>query len=299
MMKKIICLLILFLCVHNYFFGEEIVVTYIEGMLEIRVGTTWKKLFEEDIVKRDATVRLSDNGIAELTGTNICITISEQGTYNVGDMIAASQKAASFGLEEILTSKALAIFGDTDERNLQESQAGVRAGNIEDEIGWIDDADTSLLLESGRKKMKAGNYMEAINDFNDALEYSLFEKESIFLFYIAYCYDRLGKEAIALSYLTNMEIRNDVPFYPDYVLVYGRLLLKSFAYAKALELFTDFPERTVETEDQTLQGILYLTSICYIQLGQPAKAKQYLHKTKEIDPASDTGKKASKLLKTL
>jgi tetratricopeptide (TPR) repeat protein len=299
MMKKIICLLILFLFFTSTFFGEEIVVTYLEGVLEMRVGTTWEIISEEDSVKPDAVLRLSDHAIAELTLNDICITIVQQGIYNLGDMIEESKKTESYGLDAIFTSKVLAIFSDTDEKNLKESQAGVRAEKVEDEIGWIDDTDTLLLLESGRKKINKGDYQEAVKDFKDALENALCVKESMLLFYIGYCYDRMGKEAIALSYLTDMDISADEPFYPDYVLLFGKLLVKSFAYEEALELFTDFFKQTVVTEEQTLQGISFLTSICYMQLGNHHEAKTYFLKTKEINPSSDVGKQALELLRTL
>ncbi len=83
----------------------------------------------------------------------------------------------------------------------------------------------------------------------------------------------------------------------DYVLLKGQLLLAGQSCRAALDLFDPFLARFPDHEN--IQGVYFLTAFCSNQLGLRAEEAAKLQKACDLDPSSDTGRKAKATLDSL
>jgi tetratricopeptide (TPR) repeat protein len=85
--------------------------------------------------------------------------------------------------------------------------------------------------------------------------------------------------------------------YGDYVLLKGQLLLEGQAYRAALELFDGFLQRFPDHENS--QPVYFLSAFCNEQIGRQTEAEAMLRKAYDLDPSSETGRKAASMLESL
>ena len=279
--------------------AEDFLIDYLEGELEKKEGSKWIELFETDTVESNAIIRLKSDSMVELSGKDLNITLIRPGTYNLEQITMDSKKSDSYGLDDIVSSKFAALSKDLEDEKSEGGVMGVRAAKIEDEVDFIGDEIIENLYIISRQKMKDGDYEGAISLLNDALEWGTDENESILLYYIGFCYNNLGFEALAISYLMDINIDQDMPFYPDYVFLFGSLLMKSYAHEDALALFLDYIGESTKDDSFEYQSIHYMTALCYIQLDNSKEAEKFLKKTEQINQNTETGKKAASLLRNL
>jgi tetratricopeptide (TPR) repeat protein len=297
---KIMGIMLGLLVVFNFpLLAEDFLIDYLEGELEKKEGSKWVELFEADTVESNAIIRLKDDSMVELSGDDLNITLIRPGTYNLEQITKDSRKSDSYGLDDIVSSKFAALSKDLKDEKTEGGVMGVRAAKIEDEVDFIGDEIIENLFIISKQKMSDGDYEGAISLLNDALDWGTDENESILLYYIGFCYSNLGFEALAISYLMDVDIDSDMPFYADYVFLFGSLLMKSYAHEDALALFLDYLDKSTKDDSFEYQTIHYLTALCYIQLDNSKEAEKFLKMTKQINQNTDTGKKAASLLRNL
>jgi len=275
--------------------ADEFFIDYLEGNLEIKEGSKWIELNEDDSIDISAVLRLEKESMAELSGGNINITLIKPGTYVLEQIVKETQKAASYGIDDILSLKLAAIADDSSDDSGSASM-GVRAANMDEELDFIGDEIIQNIFKVAKKRIEEGKFKDAISLLDEAYELGDLTIESILLYYIGYCYSNLGSEVQAISYLQDVDADSDVPFYSDYVILYGSLLMKSFAYSDALALFSDYIKNMEQSDSQEMQQVYYLASLCYIYTDDVDRAAVYLSKAEKINPESATGKKAQVLL---
>lgn len=278
-------------------FAEGVIIDYIEGVVEKKEGAKWIELFEDDEIDIKSVIRLKNKSMAELSGDDISITLIQPGTYNLKDIIEKSRKTNSYGIDEIVSSKFAALIEDSGDKETEGSVMGVRAANIEEEVDFIGDDIIANIFRTAKKKIAEKDYNKAIALLKDAYDWANEDNENILLYYIGFCYAKLQKEALAFTYLRDVKNKPDMPFYADYVILYGSLLMKSFAYEEALALFLDYIRQVPQVKTLEYQDIYYLSALCYIHLNNTEKTIAYLKKAKDLISDSETGKKAVSLLK--
>jgi tetratricopeptide (TPR) repeat protein len=106
-----------------------------------------------------------------------------------------------------------------------------------------------------------------------------------------------GKTGLAMRYLNESEPTLLMAHYGDYVLLKGQLLLEGQAYQAALELFEPFLQRFPDHENS--QTAFFLSAFCNDQLGRKAEAEAMLRRAYNIDPSSETGRRAGSMLDSL
>lgn len=279
-------------------YSQVLSVDYLEGKVEKKEGSKWIELFKDDTLEIQSTIRLQKGSMIELSGNNINITIIKPGTYNCKKIVEESRKTDSFGIDDILASKFAALTEDA-ENNDSDAVMGVRAADIEKETDFIGDEIIEEIFRVAKKKIAKEDYKGALSLLEEAYDLGDETNESIFLYYIGYCYNQLGYEARAITYLMDVSIGPEMPFYPEYVMLFGSLLMRSFALQDALALFLDYIKASGQSDLPENQDIHYLTALCYIQMDDLEKAYTFLDKAKTIDPGTETGKKAESLLKDL
>ena len=278
-------------------FSQDLMVEYLEGYVEISSGYGWEELFIGDEIPADATVRVSENGFAELSAGAVTITISEDGTYLIKDLMGTSKEVASWGIGSLVSHKIKTALAST-RGSEQSAVMGVR-GSItsETQIDWMEEDEADEFLGQGKELFAAERYAEAVEIFKQGLEVADFEKEDLFLYYIAQSYTLMGEKALAIKTLSDTVFDHRSAMYTDLVLLKGSLLIESLAFQKALEIFTSHLQHY--PEGGTAQAILILSSFCYRGLKDLDLAKDSLQKAAAINPESELAREAKRMIREL
>lgn len=293
MKKSIIFIIILFFIFTFNSFTQDIFVEYVEGIIDVKINNSWQEVMIGDSLSPNNTIRLQEDSFAELIADDVLVTISTEGTYKLKDLLNASNEVAAWDINSYLQTTVASIGEEKDEKG-RTAAMGIRAAKVEDEVHWLGGDDSASLLLDGRKYLEESKYEEALLAFEDALQIVSFEKENVFLFYIAYTYAAMNQKATAMSYLQEIDFDPDEPFYPDLVILQGKLWLASLSFQKALDLFDTYLEH--DNQSQEAQTVYFLSHFCHKGLGNNNQARQSLKTAFALDPDSDIGKAAEKLL---
>ena len=236
----------------------------------------------------------------ELAGKNTRISLVRAGVYELTDIVNQARDSDSYGLDTLISLKIKALIDESTEQN-QESSFGGRAFEVAE---YIDDNNIQLLFKLGMEKLKKEKYDDAIRLFNNSIDYAESidpddDSINMFHYYISYCYFKKGKEIKALSMLMKIDIDPDAPYYADYVLLYGKLLIKGFAFNDAINLFKEYVIEYTDNSSPVMQDIYFLISVCYIRLENDTDAIDYLQKAEAINPGSELGRKAHNTIEEL
>jgi tetratricopeptide (TPR) repeat protein len=294
MNQTILILLFLFLIPGAVFCGDYSV-DYVYGSVEVQTDGRWLPAEIGTTVSADGLMRLSPGSLAELSSGSIRFTLSAAGTYSVSDLTYNSLEVSSWGIGQMVRRKIRNLFRGQPET--ESSPMGVRAEEIREDPGfdWMDEEEEAV--EEGQSLLGEQRYEEAVGYFEEALELADEQSRSLYLFYIGYAYAMVGKSGPAMRYLNESEPSQFMAHYGDYVLLKGQLLLEGQAYQDALELFDLFLKRFPDHEHN--QTMYFVSAFCHNQLGRKAEAQQMLQKAYNIDPSSDTGRRAATILDSL
>lgn len=300
MKRRILFSILIFIVLGCSLWAEKLRVEYLEGTLEAKEGKNWVELFTDDLIDSNSVVRLSPESLVELSGGKTIITLMKPGIYNLADILKQARNSDSYGFDSMVTMKLKAIIDETAEDG-QETNMGVRANAVED---YIDDDVIQELFDLADEEMKKENYDKAIRLFKDAIDAVEItdpgaDSMHMFYYYIGYCHSQKGEDTKALSYLIKIDVDTEAPYYADYVLLYGKLLIKSFAYSDAIILFTDYISKNKNNKSPILQDVYYLVSICYINLETIPEALIHLKKAEDLAPGSEVGRKARDIINKL
>jgi len=153
-------------------------------------------------------------------------------------------------------------------------------------------------LEQGKEFILAGDYEEAREVLQEGADYSFSDEEKAeYTFYIASTYALEGRNAPALLMLADMKTDSSAPFYSDYVLLKGKLLIEGLAYKKALLLFNEYlknPDR-----GETTQLIYFLSALCNQRLENRQGAIRNLEAAYKINNTSEYGRAAKRMMDNL
>jgi tetratricopeptide (TPR) repeat protein len=274
-------------------FAQDIFVEYIEGIIEVKINNRWQEVMIGDSLSPTNTIRLQEESFAELIADDVLVTISTEGTYKLKDLLNASNEVAAWDINSYLQTTVASIGEEKDEKS-RTAAMGIRAAKVEDEVHWLGGDDSASLLVDGRKYLEKGRYEEALLAFEDALQIVSFEKENVFLFYIAYTYAAMNQKATAMSYLREIDFDPDEPFFPELVILQGKLWIASLSFQRALDLFDTYLDH--HNQGTEVQTVHFLSYFCYKGLDNNNRARQSLKTAFAMDPNSDIGKAAEKLL---
>jgi outer membrane protein assembly factor BamD (BamD/ComL family) len=267
----------------------ELEVVFLDGILEIRDGSSWIETDVGDLIDRESYVRLEENGIVELFDGSLSVTISRSGVYHLADLVRKiADRSSSKDLGRFLENAFQEVAGKPRSRTTA-AVLGARAKEADDpEIGWIDEEEE--ILREGKDLLEEGKYEEALRFFQDAESEAIDEEEQHFTFYVGYTLALLGKKGAALKKLADIDAEVTAPYYEDWVLVQGQLFYESMAYERAVRLFEEYLTGTFEGDNR--QAISFLSALCYRELGDTEQAKKHLDRAYRIDPDSEIGRAA-------
>jgi hypothetical protein len=294
-MKRAATILLLILLATIPLFAEDLLVEYVEGILEIKEGSNWYELYIGDMVPENSIIRLSDNGFAELSTRNMTVTLSDEGTYETQSLLRSGQKVASWDIGNIVNSKLSKLLGPGEQG--ETAVMGVRgAAADQGELTWVEEGGE--FMEKGKQLLAEGLFDEAIPVFKDGAEWALTEDErSEYLFYASYAHSLKGDNALALIMLEDMALGSEAPIFTDYVLLKGKLLIENLAFADALDLFSEYLQHPDMGE--TTQVVYFLSALCHQGLDNKTQAQKFLQDAIKIDASSDYGRAAQRMMGSL
>ena len=283
---------IVLLCISAALFGQEFIVDYIDGIVDVLDGNSWLEVLPGDTLTAEDTVRLEAGAILELSGSRSRFTLSEEGRYNLKDLGKNSVNTSGLGS---MISYKLKTMVNSEQRG-QSAVMGVRAAEAEadEPLTWMS-SESDEFIKSGKAELEKANYPEALGDFKTALEFALENEEETEAdtarFYVGYVYTLMDSAGPALKYLNDVYPDSSQEYYSELIILKGNLLLSSFAYQTALDWFGKFEENAASAE--TKQTVKLLKGLAYLGNGDAKKAKTEFKAAKDLDPASDIGKYAS------
>ena len=291
-MKKLLTFTLLYMISATLILTGETSLDYLEGVLEMKDGSSWEELYIGDDIPANAMIRLSYDGYAEILVDNSLITLMNDGNYNMRELTGSVSGLSGTGLD---LKKKLTLNTEY-EKWQQEATMGVRGAEQStlDMSTGMEDAFT--YLNAGLELLAEDEYEDALVNFSEGWKF--FEDENCLLF-AAVCYDALGKKG---DYARSLrEISGDYiddEFLTTFGLRKGELLLRSLAYDDALEVL----EKAIESPSATaedLQKIQYLLGQGYLGSGSKGQARKAFEASRSMNPSSDTGKMAGDALKAL
>jgi len=85
--------------------AEELMVEYLEGILEIGQGSNWIEVDIGDTIPQNSYLRLSDNGLAELSAGAVTITLNQDGTFSAENLLTSGREVAAWDIASLVNSK--------------------------------------------------------------------------------------------------------------------------------------------------------------------------------------------------
>ena len=295
--KSIIIIAVLFISITSFLSAQELTLDYLEGYLDVKEQGEWVELFTGDPIPRDATVRLDEDSLAEISGMNMNFTLTRPGVYNIGDMLSTRTTMNSTGLGSIVSGKVSSLF--SERASGPDTVGGVRAAEVETEpsIDWMT-SEAADMISQAKDMITEGDYAGAMDLLEEAFDFAADEyEEQEISFYRGYVYMVTGKSGKALKEFSNIDPSSDQPYYDDLFLLKGKLLVDSFAFGEAVDWFSGYTTQPVTGEKvSTQQSIYLLYGVAAKEQGLEDKADGLLKKAIKLDPGSDIAAVASSIL---
>ncbi len=288
------------LAVTTLLFGQEFVVEYIDGYLDVDDGGSWYELYIGDVVSQLDTLRLDEGSYAELSSGSMTIRLTRPGTYFVGDLVSTARRTASSGVGGLVLGRVGRLTGQQEEQE-QTAAGGVRASEAvnQNQPTWAGGESVDELIDQGLALLQQGEYQDAYWLFQEAYDYALDDTEyAKSLFYYGYGAALIGNTEEAFDLLEEIGPDPDTDYYADHVIVLGQLLIETFAFEDAVSYLEPLAEDN-RAEPDARQSALLLTGLAYDSMGDRRLARTYLERSRDVLPNSPGAEIAENLLKDL
>lgn len=275
--------------------AQALKVVHVEGSAEYASGGGWKPLETGSAVFPETTVRVRGDSVLEISGSGTRLLIVRPGMYKVGDLAQAAQRSAKAGVGSLLLNRVKQMFTGRG-ADTPSAMAGVR-GEVQDDGGgfsWIESTSREL-TEEGAALLEAGNTDEAYDLFTDARLSAMDDEESaVAAFYLAGIHAMRSETVLALSFLDEESLAPEHRLYFDFMLLKAQLLLETFAYGEALGVLSGIDTGFAGKENLQLFGLL--RAVALAETGDTEEARRELVRARELDPESEAGRSAGRLL---
>ena len=299
-MKRYLVAILLVSLLTASVFAQEIVVAYVDGLLDVREGNSWSELFIGDSLDPDDEIRLGSESYAELTNGRTTIKLSRTGTFEVSDLIEGTGRTESTGIAGLVLNRIGRLTGRGEEPR-DSVAGGARASEAArpDPLSWAGGETVSELVNEGVGYLNEGAYQDAYLVFQEAYDYAITDTEyAEALFYYGYASTLVDKSSQAFDLLEEVGPDPDTDYFASHVLALGQLLVESFAFDEAIEYLTMLVEAD-DQEPEDIQSGQLLIGIAYDGLGRPAQARNYLREAVRTLPGTPTAGVAERLLEDL
>lgn len=300
-MKRIILCVTIALLVSTGLVAQEIVVGYVDGVLEVRDGNSWADLFIGDGLDPSDQIRLQADSYAELTTGQTTVKLSRRGTYEVSDLIEGTGRTESAGIAGLVLNRIGRLTGREEEQQEQTAAGGARASEAVNQNAptWAGGESVDELIEEGVELLNDGAYQDAYYVFQEAYDYAITDAEyAKALFYYGYASTLVDKSAQAFDLLEEIGPDPQTDYFANHVLALGQLLVESFAYQEAIG-YLEMLEEADEQDPEDVQSAQLLMGIAYDGMGMVDEAETYLRRARQTVPGTAAADAADRLLADL
>ncbi len=275
----------------------EIVVAYVDGIVERGVSGGWTTLFIGDQVEPSDQIRLSPGSYAELSSTGTTVKLSRAGTYRVGDLIQGAGRTQAAGLGSVVLNRINRVAG-TQTRDAPTTAGGARASEAVTQTGpvWAGGESVAELIDEGLDLLADGAFLDAYYVFEEAYDFAISDYDyAMAAFYYGYAASLVGRGGQALDLLQSVDPLRGSTVYEQHLLALGQLLVESFSFQDAIDRLRPLAESaTAEPEDR--QSAELLVGVAYDGLGAEALARSFLLRARERVPGTPAADAASVML---
>ncbi len=275
--------------------AQDVIVEFVDGVVEFRVNSTWTGLFLGDPVPGTASVRLAEDSFVELRADESTVLLSRPGTYLLSNVLGVTRTGRSSGVDALLRSRVRRLLQDDPDPG--SAVGGVRSSDAVErpEVTWAGASDTWALVEDGLFALDAGAYEDAYFLFEDAFTLALPRDVDMIQFYLGYAAYLMGRRGEAIVRLETAPLDPASDYYDEHVLTLAQLWVESFAYDDAETLLADYIAHA-EVVPENLQTAYLLKGLLYHGRDDAKRAREQFQAAVQIDPASESGTVAASLL---
>lgn len=149
--------------------------SWIEGKVELRVGSAWKEVYEGDTLDSASVVRLGPNSLAEFSSGARKVALSSEGTYNLDNLLNSSN-AQAHKTSTVVNKLSRVVDSKTPRSTVVAGVRGDFEGAPEKTIWAVDEDDPETLAEEGRILIDAERYADAAERFSRAADEAIGQK---------------------------------------------------------------------------------------------------------------------------
>lgn len=297
MKMRIIVIFLSLLFIPFSLFGEDILVTYSDGLVEYFVDGSWYEAFIGDQIPASTQIRLSEDSFAELAGNSTTVQISKSGIYDLGNLFQSSQVATG------TIGRGGRISRLVSNRPPDASTSvtgGVRASEAvdRDQTAWAGDADAMELIRDGIDMLSAEDYQSAYWFFEEAYDSAQDTEEAMVGFYFGFSAALVGKTAEALGVLERYPVDPSTPYYADHVLTLAQIYIQTVSYEDAVSLLEAYLSITSEPAELRQEAQL-MRGVALQALGNLDGARSAFSESVNLVPDSPIAETAQEFLNQL
>lgn len=274
-------------------FGQDLTVSFLEGSVEVRDGSSWRPLTIGAMISPGSTVRIGQKSYLEISSDTSTISLSESGSYSLKWIFSERERFRSTGVAQSITSHMAALL---DPGISGSTTMGVRGAKINAPSGitWMS-SDAQMYLESGRSLIQKGDYRGAIAELKTALDSASATEAPVVRYYLSYAYSSSGDTRKALEQAAQVNPSDLGDRAADLVLLEGKLLVDGNAYGQDIRWLTTHSS-LIGSEVERRQLYYFLLGLGYSGARAEPQARKSYRKVVSIDGATDLARTARRLL---
>jgi Flp pilus assembly protein TadD len=277
--------------------AQSLRVSYVEGEVAMRSGSSWVGLATGDSVATDASVRLGTAALAELTMAGSTLVLSQPGTYSIRDLLASRTSVSSPGVVKVISGSLSRLFRAPQSNQTVVLGARGAEESSQGDLQWME-SGASGYLQAGQNLIASGEYERAIAQLRQALDAASDEELPEVRYTLAFAYDLSGDTLNALKQVEGIEPAPSDAWAKDFILLEAKLLVDSFAFPQAVELLTA-KGAGLSTDAGLAPNYFFLLGLAYRGAGDAANAKRSLSQVLTLAKDSDLAGSANQLLQSL
>ena len=279
--------------------GQPVVVDYAEGAVDARDGSQWSPVYIGQSLPAETGLRLGPDGYAELSRGSATVRLTRPGTYSLSSVLAGSQRNSRVGLGSMIRTRLERLGGEAPPAE-DPGVAGVRGDDAGAEgLMWVGGEDVVELIENGIALLSEGDYDGARSRFGEAYDFAETDAQAARArFYLGYTAYLEGNVREAVQTFDSVSLEPADSDYDTWVLTRAQALVETFAYKDAVAVLGPYLEQgeRLAAERQTA---LVLRAVARDGLERGDAARADLRAARRLDPSSEQGRMAARLLDEL
>jgi hypothetical protein len=276
--------------------AENLVLDYVDGTVEAKASdNSWKVLDVGATVATDAVLRLSDNGVAELSSASAKLHLSKDGTYQIAKLLVQAKQKPTSAVAGLSGKQISALLGGGSSTGVSVANMGARgaAQGSDEGMAWAQDDTAAPAADTIDAKIKAEDWPGALTSVDSALASGSADTQ-VLLFDKALILARMGRSAGSLKALSEANFQPGQPRYIEAVLLTGSQGLETQDYD--LVLASSGQALQTKPEAGVVQNLKLTQALAWRGKGDETKAKGLLNEVVSLGPKTSMGAEASRLL---